>query len=319
MAERDWGRIEAERVRSGRGRIRLLGVPMDLGAGRRGVDMGPSALRIAGFATKAAALGYEVLDGGDVPVPAPEERSVEDAKAKFLPEIAAACRELAQRVETALEAGEIPVVAGGDHSIAAGTVAGVAAAQRAHGRKVGLLWVDAHADMNTPESSPSGNVHGMPLAALLGLGPRALTGIAGFQPKVAKENVVLLGVRNLDDVERELVRRSGVRAYTMRDVDERGMAQVMHEALEVLLDGTAGFHVSFDLDALDPDVAPGVGTPVPGGLTFREAHLLMEIVADSRKALAFEMTEINPILDRANRTAEVAVQLLLSGLGKSIL
>ncbi len=317
--DRDWGRIEATRDRSGLGTIRLLGVPMDLGADRRGVDMGPSALRIAGFAERAARLGYGVEDGGDIPVHTPESRVVADPKAKFREEIAEACEELRKRVVKALERGETPVVAGGDHSIALGTVAGAAEYFRSRGGKIGLLWVDAHADMNTPESSPTGNVHGMPLACCLGLGPRILTGLGGFSPKVDRGNVVLLGIRNLDDVEREIVHRSGVRAYTMRDIDERGMAAIMKEALGVLNDGTAGFHVSFDLDGLDPGVAPGVGTPVRGGLSFREAHLLMEMIADDGRAVSFEVTEINPILDQANATAEVAVQLLLSGLGKSIL
>jgi arginase len=292
---------------------------MDLGQDRRGVDMGPSAVRAAGLASKLEPLGLEILDEGDVLVPSPEARAMGNHKAKFLAEIAEVCEELSLRVEASLDAGERPIVVGGDHSIAIGTVAGVSSHFRKQGESIGLLWVDAHADMNTPESSPSGNVHGMPLACCLGIGPEELTALRGFEPKVDRKNVVLLGIRNLDDVERELVKKSGVHAFTMRDLDVRGMANVMEEALSLLCDGTQGFHVSFDLDGLDPSIAPGVGTPVRGGLSFREAHLLMEMVSDTKKAVSFEMTEINPILDQRNATGEIAVDLLLSGLGKRIL
>ncbi|HHI81317.1 MAG TPA: arginase [Planctomycetes bacterium] len=317
--KRHWGEIQARRVRERVGRLRFFGVPMDLGQDRRGVDMGPSAVRAAGLATKLQPLGLEIQDEGDVLVPSPEAREMGSHKAKFLAEIAEVCEELSLRVEASLDAGERPIVVGGDHSIAIGTVAGVSAHFKKRGQSIGLLWVDAHADMNTPDSSPSGNVHGMPLACCLGIGPEELTTIGGFEPKVDRDHVVLLGIRNLDDVERELVKKSGVHAFTMRDLDVRGMADVMEEALSLLCDGTAGFHVSFDVDGLDPSIAPGVGTPVRGGLTFREAHLLMEMISDSNKALSFEMTEINPILDQRNATAEVAVDLLLSGLGKRIL
>jgi arginase len=293
---------------------------MDLGADRRGVDMGPSAVRGAHFAEHARTLGYDkVIDDGDVFVPAPESRKPGEGGAKYLEEITAACDDLRLRVIGALEHNEIPIVAGGDHAIAAGTVAGVSEFHRQRGEKIGLIWVDAHADMNTPDTSPTGNVHGMPLAVALGLGPDELVHLGGYCPKVDRENVVLIGIRNLDEVEKEIVRRSGVHAYTMRDIDERGMFAIMQEAIGFMNQGTAGYHVSFDLDSMDPHVAPGVGTPVAGGLTYREAHLLMEMIADDGNALSFEMTEINPILDIRNETAELAVDLFLSGLGNRIL
>lgn len=299
--------------------LRLIGVPMDLGADRRGVDMGPSAVRGAGFAQHAAKLGYQVRDGGDVAVPTPESRQVGEAAAKYLHEIAAACDRLRAAVGAALEAGEVPIVVGGDHSIAVGTVAGVADYYRQRDGSIGLLWIDAHADMNTPETSPSGNVHGMPLSVCLGLGAPALTQLGGWGPKVGRESVVLLGIRALDRREKEIVRASGVHAYTMREIDERGIAEVMQEAIGHLTRQTVGYHVSLDMDGVDPQVAPGVGTPVRGGLSFREAHLLMEMVADSGRAVSFEVTEINPMLDVRNSTAQIAMDLLLSGLGKSIL
>ena len=299
--------------------LRMIGVPMDLGADRRGVDMGPSAFRSTGFAAAVQRLGYELRDYGNVRVATPEVRTIGEVKAKYLDEIVDSCDELRQATRKALEDGEMPLVVGGDHSIAVGTVAGVAEHWRAQGQAIGLLWIDAHADMNTPESTPSGNVHGMPLSACLGIGPELLTGLGGFSPKVVKDHVVLLGIRDLDRREKEIVRRSGVHAYTMRDIDERGIGPILEEALGYLNDGTAGFHVSLDVDGLDPLIAPGVGTPVRGGISFREAHLLMELVADDGRALSFEVTEINPILDDRNKTAEVAVDLLLSGLGKSIL
>ena len=316
----DWGELPKERIRHDHPPLHFIGVPMDLGADRRGVDMGPSAVRGAHFVEHARSLGYdEVIDEGDVFVPAPESRKPGDSDAKYLEEIATACDELRRRVFRALEFGETPVVAGGDHAIAAGTVAGVSEFFHKKNEKIGLIWIDAHADMNTPETSPTGNIHGMPLAIALGLGPDELVRLGDFCPKVQRQNVVLLGIRNLDEVEKEIVRRSGVHAYTMRDIDERGMYAIMQEALGYLNDGTAGFHVSFDLDSMDPRYAPGVGTPVPGGLTYREAHLLMEMVADDGNAVSFEMTEINPILDHKNQTGELAVDLFLSGLGKRIL
>lgn len=298
--------------------VRMIGVPMDLGADRRGVDMGPSAIRYAGIRSKILALGHEFSDAGDVSVPIPELRRPGKG-AKYLREICRACERLLVKVEQCLKLGATPLVVGGDHSIAVGTMAGVAAHYRRKNEKVGLLWIDAHADMNTPETSPSGNVHGMPLSAVLGIGAPPFVNVGGFAPKVEPENVALIGIRDLDAAEREIVRKSGIHAYTMRDVDELGMSRVMREALSAVNDGTAGFHLSFDLDALDPEIAPGVGTPVRGGIGFREAHLLMELVSDSGRVLSLEATELNPILDTKNRTGELMVELLGSALGKRIL
>jgi arginase len=306
-------------VQAGRRVVRLVGVPMDLGAGRRGVDMGPSAIRIAGVADCLAQLGYEVIDDGDVGVPAPESRDPGDPRARYLALIYHVCNRVRLRVRRALEAGEVPVVMGGDHSVAIGTVSGLAEYHRSRGERVGLIWVDAHADMNTPETSPSGNIHGMPLSALLGMGRRELVELGGFSPKVDKERVCLIGIRNLDDAEKAIVRRSGVHAFTMRDLDERGMNAVASEAIDLASAGTAGFHVSFDLDGMDPVQVPGVGTPVRGGIDWREANLLMEKIADSRRMLSLEITELNPILDVRNASGTVAVDLIGSAFGKSIL
>lgn len=302
-----------------RGRIHILGVPMDLGAGRRGVDMGPSAIRIAGVTPILRELGYEVVDDGDVGVPAPESRNPGHERARYLGEIYHVCNRLRMRVARILDAGGIPLVLGGDHSIAIGTVAGVAEHYRTRQQHVGLIWVDAHADMNTPDSSPSGNIHGMPLATLLGMGHERLVGIGGFSPKVRRENVCLVGIRNLDETEKEIVRSSGVHAYTMREIDERGIRAVMAEALRRADDGTEGFHLSFDLDGMDPNDAPGVGTPVRGGINWREANLLMELAADSQRMTSLEITELNPILDVRNQSGQVAVDLIASAFGKAIL
>lgn len=299
--------------------IRLVGVPMDLGAGRRGVDMGPSAIRIAGVSAGLRGLGFDVEDDGDVGVPAPETRDPGPANARYLEPIYHVCNRLRLRVRRSLDSGEIPVVLGGDHSIAIGTVSGVAEHFGAAGNKVGLIWVDAHADMNTPESSPTGNIHGMPLATLLGLGHPKLVQMGGFWPKVDKHNVCLLGIRDLDDGERAIVRASGIHAYTMRDLDERGMRAVAQEAIGFASDGTAGFHVSFDLDGMDPRDVPGTGTPVKGGISWREANLLMEMVSDTGAMTSLEVTELNPILDVRNQSGEVAVDVILSAFGKRIL
>src|ERR1700690_3472493 len=257
--------------------IRIIGVPLDLGQSRRGVDMGPSAMRVAGLQTKLEALGYEVEDGGNIPVALAETMAEGDPNAKYLKEITETCSKEAELVVKTLEAGKIPIVLGGDHSIAAGTVSGVAGFYRRKNQRIGLLWIDAHTDMNTPDSSPSGNVHGMPLAALMGLGPAELGNIYDFSPKVDPENCVLVGVPDIDAIEKENVRRAGIGVFTMRDIDERGMRTVMEEALRMAGRGTAGYHVSLDMDWIDPEDAPGVGTPVRGGATYREAHLAMEI------------------------------------------
>lgn len=292
---------------------------MDLGAGRRGVDMGPSAIRAAGLDRAVANLGFTVTDAGNIPVPQPESVSQVSARARYLHEIAAACEELASRVDAALAGGSVPVVLGGDHSIAVGSVSGLASYHRRRGEKVGLIWLDAHADINTPESSPSGNVHGMPLAALLGEGAPELTRVAGFAPKVAADQVAVIGARSLDPGERDRIRSLGVRVFTMSELDERGMGEVIKEAIRIASAGTAGFHVTMDMDFIDPSFAPGVGTPETGGATFRESHLAMEKMAVSGHVLAVEITEVNPLFDTANQTGRLAVDLILSALGKVIL
>ncbi len=299
--------------------IRVIGVPLDLGQSRRGVDMGPSAVRVAGLEARLEELGHVVEDAGNIDVAIAEQKQAGDPHAKYLKEITAICTRNAELVLETLESGKIPIVLGGDHSVAAGTVAGVAEFYRRQDQKIGLIWIDAHTDINTPESSPSGNVHGMPLAALSGLGPSELANIFGFSPKVHPENCVLVGVRDIDFIEKENVRKAGISVLTMRDIDERGMRTVMEEALRIAGRGTVGYHVSLDMDWIDPEDAPGVGTPVRGGATYREAHLAMEIIADHGRMLSFEIVEVNPVIDEHNRTAELAVELALSAFGKKIL
>jgi arginase len=303
--------------------IAIIGAPMDLGAGRRGVDMGPSAMRLAGLNEKLAALGYQVEDLGNVVVNQPESLPAGPSHARYLPQIAHTCARLADLVEKAADANKVPLVLGGDHSVAIGTVAGMSRHFRRLDHKLGLIWIDAHADMNTPESSPSGNVHGMPLACCTGLGPSELTHIAGYSPAVEPGSVVLLGLRSVDEMERLNVRGTGVHAFTMRDIDERGMRAVIKEAIHFASLGThgagGGFHLSFDMDAVDPSDAPGVGTPVRGGITYREAHLAMELVCDSGFMASMEVVEVNPVIDEANRTALLAVELVMSAMGKRIL
>ena len=299
--------------------VRLVGVPMDLGAGRRGVDMGPSAIRIAGVAAGLRHLGFHVEDDGDVGVPAPETRDPGSPNARYLEPIYHVCNRLRLRVRRSLDQGEIPIVLGGDHSIAIGTVSGVSEHFRSRGQKVGLIWVDAHGDMNTPESSPTGNIHGMPLATLCGMGHPRLVEMGGFWPKVERKNVCLIGIRDIDEVERKIVKESGIHAYTMRDVDERGMRAIIQESIGFASEGTAGFHVSFDLDGMDPRDVPGTGTPVKGGISWREANLLMEMVSDTGRMTSLEITELNPILDVKNQSGEVAVDVILSAFGKRIL
>ena len=322
-------------------KIRVLGVPLDLGASRRGVDMGPSAVRVAGLEARLEALGHQVTDGGNIRVEIAETLNLGRANARFLQQIADTCTRTAEAVVQCLEDGMTPLVLGGDHSVAAGTVSGVAEFYRRHNQKIGVIWIDAHSDINTPETSPSGNVHGMPLAALLGLGSESVAGpnaspaadvpesgsslsplsqIFGYSPKISPENTVIVGVRDIDSAERENIRRAGVAAvYTMRDIDERGMRAVMEEALSIAGQGTAGYHVSLDMDWIDPEDAPGVGTPVRGGATYREAHLAMEILADHGRLLSFEIVEVNPVIDERNRTADLAVELACSAFGKKIL
>ena len=299
--------------------ITILGVPMDLGAGRRGVDMGPSAIRVAGLQTRLSELGYKVEDWGNVEVPQPEGSRVGSKRARFLAEIAQTCERLRDKVMLIVGQGMFPLVLGGDHSVGAGTVAGMASHSEGRSQKLGLIWVDAHADMNTPMTSPSGNVHGMPLASILGIGPKELTRLAGFSPMVDPRNTVLVGIRDVDVHERPQVKRMGMHVFTMRDIDEHGMMSVMRQALAIASDGTAGVHLSLDMDSLDPGEAPGVGTPVRGGLSYREAHLAMEMAGDSGLLQSMEVVEVNPVLDERNRTAQLAVELVTSALGKRIL
>ena len=299
--------------------VAYIGVPMDLGGGRRGVDMGPNAVRIAGIKLAVERMGHGFIDAGNVPVHAPEQRHPADHKARFLDEIADACARLAGDVESCMDQGQFPLVVGGDHSIAIGTVAGMASHFHKKGEKIGLIWFDAHGDVNTPETTQSGNIHGMPLAALLGYGPDSLTRISKRFPAVDIANSVLVGVRSLDPGEKAFIREHGLKCYTMKEVDQFGIHRVMKEALEIANQGTAGFHLSFDLDGTDPEVAPGVGTPVPGGISYREAHTVLELAAESGRLVGLEMTEINPILDERNRTARVTVEFIESGLGRRTL
>ena len=295
-------------------RVAIIGAALDLGQGRRGVDMGPSAMRAAGLEERLRSLGYEVRDLGNVESPEPEATTLEDERARFLPAIKETCARIAALVAEASTAGETPLVLGGDHSVALGTLGGLAAA---HGSG-GVLWIDAHSDINTPETSPSGNVHGMALAAALGLAGAEFASDAWPLAAVEPERVALIGTRQLDAGEQKLLRQAGVRVYTMSEIDRIGIERAVRESLDRVAGG--GFvHVSFDMDVLDPDVAPGVGTPVRGGLTYREAHLALELVSESGLAGSLEVVEVNPILDRENTTALTAVELAASAFGKKIL
>jgi arginase len=299
--------------------IHIINVPLDLGASRRGTDAGPSAFRVAGLKDAICSLGCSIANETDVAAPSMESLPPTDSRARYRNEILAVCTRLARHTRDALDSGEWPLVIGGDHSISMGTVSGVSAQLRSNGQQLGVIWFDAHGDMNLPGSSPSGNIHGMPLAHLLGYGDTELSGILGASPAVHAKNVVLIGIRDIDDVEREFIHRSGVTAFTMRDIDEIGMNQVASRALEIVNRDTAGFHVSFDLDGCDPEVIPGCGTLVPGGVSFREAHLLLEECAADGRMTSMEVVELNPFLDHANISAERAVTLIQSALGRSIL
>ena len=297
----------------------IIGAPCGFGASIAGVDLGPAAMRVARLRQRVAGLGYEVRDRGDLRMECPAEPPPAGEKLRFLAEIKSACEQLATEVRGALEAGELPIVLGGDHSIAIGSIAGVASFYHARNEPIGLIWFDAHADMNTPETTPSGNIHGMPLAVLLGYGAPELTGIEGFSPKLDPRFCAHIGARDVDPGERELIRKLGLRFFTMREIDERGMAACVDEAVHIASQAPAGYHVTLDVDALDPGDAPGSGTVVRGGLTYREAHLAMEKIAEAGGARALEVVEINTALDINNRTAELGVELILSALGKSIL
>ncbi|MBI1804012.1 MAG: arginase [Ignavibacteriae bacterium] len=299
--------------------VHIIGVPMDLGAGRRGVDMGPSAIRIAGIGERLQELGYKVVDEGDLAIKTQEEQRIKDPHAKYLPEITRAVTVLSRKVERVLEQGHFPLVLGGDHSIAIGTISGVAAFARKRRKKIGVFWIDAHGDFNTPGTSPSGNVHGMPLAVCTGLGPRPLVNVGGSFTKVKPRNVAIIGLRNLDKGERRNLLKNGVRIFTMEEVDKFGIHKVMKNALQQVAKNVDYLHVSFDLDSVDPVYAPGVGTPVKGGLDYREAHLIMEMLAESKKMTSLEIVEVNPIVDNRNQSAEFAVELMQSAFGKKIL
>lgn len=299
--------------------VHLIGAPLDLGGNRRGTDMGPSAFRIAGLADQLATLGLTVIDKGDIAAPIPESKGPGDPRKRYVNEIAEVCRGLYEATLASLDEGALPIVLGGDHSVGAGSVAASAAHLRRTDKPVGLIWVDAHGDVNSPSTSSSGNVHGMPLAALLGREPLELGRFHGDGPAVRAEHTVLVGIRNLDDVEKEILKAAEVHVFTMRDVDRLGIAEVMERALTIAGRGTGGIHVSFDLDVCDPSLAPGVGTPVKGGLDYREAHLVMEMAAESGRMLALDLVEVNPTLDVRNMTAVLGVELALSALGKQIL
>ena len=299
--------------------VHIIGVSLDLGGNRRGVDMGPSAFRIAGLAERLGSLGAPVVDHGDLVAPIPEVKSEGDPRKKYIRDISRVCDKLFKTSLAAFEKGALPLVLGGDHSLAAGSVAATAEYARRDGHRIGLIWVDAHGDMNTPASSGSGNVHGMPLAALLGPEPAELARIGGFTPKVLPEHTVLIGIRNLDEREKEIVRAAKVHVFTMKDIDRAGIASVVEQAISLASTGTSGLHVSFDLDVCDPSIAPGVGTPVKGGLDYREAHMLMEMVADSGLLRALDLVEVNPILDDRNMTAVLGTELASSALGQKII
>ncbi|MBO8171479.1 MAG: arginase [Bacillaceae bacterium] len=295
--------------------ISIIGVPMDLGADRRGVDMGPSAIRYAGIKKRLESLGYQIKDMGDLPVPRPESFEIKDQNLKYLPEILEVSEQLAKTVEEEIHKGFFPLVLGGDHSIAIGTIAGAAQ----HYKNMGVIWFDAHGDLNTADTTPSGNIHGMPLAISLGLGHPDLVNVGGFSPKIKPENTVIIGARLLDPGEKDLIKEMGMKVFTMHEIDRMGMAAVIEEAIAHVTNGTDGVHLSLDLDGLDPADAPGVGTPVIGGISYRESHLAMEILADADILTSAEVVEVNPILDRRNKTAQVAVALMGSVFGEKLL
>jgi arginase len=294
--------------------IRVIGAPIDLGADRRGVDIGPTAIRYAGLSNQLQRLGYTVHDIGNLHIPLPESISAGNPKLKYLEPIMQVSEELARVVTEALNQHEFPLILGGDHSLALGSISGVA---KVH-RDVGILWIDAHADFNTPDTTPSGNIHGMILAALAGLGDERLTTIGGWSPKIKMENIAIVGARDLDDGEKELLREHHIHVFTMSDIDDHGIGKVMQRALATAGHGNQPIHVSFDIDSLDPREAPGVGTPVRGGLSYREAHFAMELIARSHKMISMDIVEVNSILDRENATAQLAVEIILSALGKKI-
>jgi arginase len=298
--------------------VSIIGVPSDLGANMRGANIGPSAIRIAGLHEKLKMLGCNVEEMGDLSIPLREMLSNEEVSTKHKNAIIKICEALANEVFLALSRGRKPIVLGGDHSIGIGSITGASLYAKEQQGKLGVIWIDAHADMNTPQTTHTGNIHGMPLSVTLGYGFPELVNIGGFSPKVAPSNVALIGIRTLDSEEKDICRKSGIRYFTMREIDERGMHAVMKEAIQVVTNGTVGFHVSFDIDGIDPLYAPGVSTPVTGGISYREAHLILEMMADTRKLLSMEFVELNPMRDIEHKTAGLVVDLIQSALGKSI-
>lgn len=299
--------------------VNLIGFPMDLGADRRGVDMGPSALRIANLKGKLELLGYKVLDSGDIFIQNVERQKIVNPKLKYVNEILRTSKILAGKVEKALEKEHFPLCLGGDHSMAIGTIAGISSFCKKNKMKLGIIWIDAHSDMNTDLTSPSGNIHGMPMAAALGMGNEKLVNFFGFSPKVRSENCALIGVRSIDPQERVNIKKIGLPVFTMSDVDKLGIHRIISRVLKKFRENIDHIHVSFDLDSVEPDLAPGVGTPVSGGLSYREAHLLMESIAECGCMSSLEVSEVNPILDRKNRSAEFAADLIASSMGQRIL
>ena len=296
-------------------RIRIIGAPIDLGADRRGVDIGPRAIRYAGLRDQLLHLGHTINDVGDINIPLPEGQPIGNPRLKYLEPIVQAAEELAQNVTEAFEKHEFPLILGGDHSISLGSVSGVAQAHK----NVGVIWIDAHADFNIEDSTPSGNIHGMILAALAGLGDRRLTHLGGWAPKIDKDRIVIVGARALDTSEQELLREHNIHVFTMSDIDRRGIATIIQHSIDIAGRDGAPLHLSLDMDSIDPREAPGVGTPVRGGLSYREAHFAMEMIAESQRMISMDAVEVNSILDRENTTAQLAVELISSALGKKIL
>ena len=299
--------------------ISIIGFPMDLGAGRRGVDMGPSALRIAGLQQKLEMLGYSVNDTGNIKIEIMERQKIKDARLKYLSEIIKTSKILADKVSSELEKGNFPLCIGGDHSMAIGTIAGISSYCKKRKLKTGIIWIDAHADMNTDKTTPSGNIHGMPLAASLGFGNKELINFYGFSPKLLPENCALIGIRSIDEAEKEIIKKLNLSVYTMQEIDKLGIHRIINKVLKQFRQNVDHIHISFDVDSVDPAIAPGVGTPVQGGLSFREAHLLMESIAECGCMSSLEIAEVNPILDDKNKSANFTVDLIASSMGQRIL
>ncbi|OGU66484.1 MAG: arginase [Ignavibacteria bacterium RBG_16_36_9] len=299
--------------------VSIIGCPMDLGADRRGVDMGPSALRIAGLQTKLETLSYKVQDNGDIKIEIMERQKIKNPKLKYIDEILKTSKLLAEKVEKVLEKGDFPLCIGGDHSMALGTISGIASYCNKRKLRLGVIWVDAHSDMNTDETSPSGNIHGMPLAALLGLGCDELINILGFSPKLLPDNCALIGIRSIDEAEKVNIKKLKVPIYTMNDIDKLGIHRIIAKVLKQFREKVDHFHISFDVDSVDPLVAPGVGTPIPGRLSYREAHLLIETIAECGCMSSLEIAEVNPILDHKNQSATFTAELIASSMGQRIL